>query len=372
MQEDLNDLYEAAPCGFVTMTPTGIIVKVNRTLCSWLGWPPAALVGKSIHTILGFGGKIAFETHLAPLLRLQGHVHEVALDLLTAEGTKLPSIVNAVEKRTEQGDHLLTRLAMIKAVDRRAYERALLDGRLKAEADVRQERENALLREQFIAVLGHDLRNPLAALEAGVEMLERHVLPGDQASHILAEMRGSVDRAEALIEDLLDFARGRLGGGIPADKRPTLLQPIFEQVVGEVQTFAPGQKVRSEIDVPREVVCDGRRLGQLASNLLANAASHSPTGSEIRFKASMDDERLFLSIANDGPPIPDEVRPHLFKPFFRGSVRSSRNGLGLGLFITNEIAKAHAGSLSVSSTPKETCFTFSMPLSPKSEPAEVV
>src|SRR5947209_7020003 len=124
--EDLEDLYETAPCGYVSISPESKIVKVNRTLADWVGRSSDALVGKSVHDILGFGGRIAFETHLAPLLRMQGHVNEIALDLLTADGQKIPTIANAAEKRDDEGRHVFTRLTLFKAVDRRTYERNLV------------------------------------------------------------------------------------------------------------------------------------------------------------------------------------------------------------------------------------------------------
>src|SRR5215217_6401964 len=161
--EDLEDLYETAPCGYVSVLPNGAIVKANRTIADWLGWQPDELVKKSLHDILSIGGRIAVETHLAPLLRMQGHVHETAIDLLTSDGEKIPTIANAAEKRASDGRHVFTRLTLFKAVDRRTYERSLIEARIKAETEAKIEREAAVLREQFIAVLGHDLRNPVAA-----------------------------------------------------------------------------------------------------------------------------------------------------------------------------------------------------------------
>ena len=110
-----------------------MIVKANRTLADWLGWKQDELVGRSIHDILSVGGRIAVETHLAPLLRMQGHVHEIALDLVTAHGDKIPTIANAAEKRDPEGRHLFTRLTVFKAVERRTYERSLLQGRINCE-----------------------------------------------------------------------------------------------------------------------------------------------------------------------------------------------------------------------------------------------
>ena len=131
--EDLADLYENAPCGYVSLLPDGRVVKLNGTLADWLGRAARDMVGAPFNEFLSFGGRIAFETHLAPLLRLQGHVGEIALDLLDAKAAKIPVIANAVEKRGPDGRHLLTRLTLFKAVDRRTYERSLVEARERAE-----------------------------------------------------------------------------------------------------------------------------------------------------------------------------------------------------------------------------------------------
>ena len=108
-------------------------------------------------------------------------------------------------------------------------------------------------------------------------------------------------------------------------------------------------------------------MGQLASSLLSNAVTHGASDQPIRFEAATEEDRLILWVTNGGDPIPDEVRSHLFQPFFRGEARPSRNGLGLGLFIASEIVKVHDGSLDVSSSPDVTRFTLTMPKSRRSE-----
>lgn len=356
--EDFEDLYETAPCGYLSVSPDGKVVKANRTLTDWLRVENSgALVGKSLHDILGFGGKIAFETHLAPLLRMQGHVHEIALDLLTADGEKLPTIANAAEKREPDGRHLFTRLTFFKAVDRRTFERSLIEARAKAEAESKAHREAALLREQFIAVLGHDIRNPLGALAAGVHMLDRKEQLSERGKSILQEMTGSIDRASALVDDLLDLARGSLGGGFHINRdTDEPLTPVLEQVVAELRSVAPDREIAVQIDIEEPVYCDRSRMGQLASNLLANAITHGADDRPIRFDASTKGDVFNLSVCNGGEAIPEDVRERLFQPFFRGATRASRNGLGLGLYIASEIAKAHGTILQVSSSAEETCF----------------
>lgn len=362
LTEDLLDLYETAPCGYISLSADARVSKVNRTLADWLGREPEELIGKSIHELLSFGGRIAFETHLAPLMRMQGHVNEIALDMLAADGTKIPMFGNAAEKRGIEGEHLFTRLTLFKALDRRAYERSLLEARVKAEAEFKRERETALLRDQFIAVLGHDLRNPLAALSAGIRMLEKREQLSGRGKAVVAEMGGSIDRAIGLIEDVLDFARGSLGGGIAVDRRPAELRPVLQQVVAEIRSIAPAHRIEEQVRIADPIFCDPARLAQLTSNLLSNAVTHGAADMPVVLEARTFEGQLVISVANGGGPIPDEIREQLFHPFFRGANRSSRNGLGLGLFIANEIAKAHGGSIAVSSTDEETRFTFTMPL----------
>lgn len=360
--EDLADLYDNAPCGYLSLSPDGRIVKINRTLADWLGRSGDELLGRSIHQILSFGGKIAFETHLAPLLRLQGHVHEIALDLVDAANEKIPVIANAAERRGADGEHLFSRLTVFKAVDRRSFERSLIEARIKAEAEAKSERTALELRDQFMAVLGHDLRNPLAAIRSGLRLLGKSDGHTAREEAIIGEMSRSVDRANRLIDDVLDFARGKLGSGIPLVRdHDKPLAPILEQVLIEMRAIDPEREFRARIEIAHPVDCDPDRIGQMASNLLANAATHGSPDQPILLEATTTDEAFRLSIANGGEAIPETVREHLFQPFFRGQARESKQGLGLGLFIVKEIAKAHGGAMEVTSTDEETRFTFTMP-----------
>ena len=363
--EDLADLYENAPCGYLSIAPDAKVAKVNRTLADWLGRDAAAIIGCSLHELLTFGGKIAYETHLAPLLRLQGFVHEIALDLVHADGSAMPVIANAAERRNAAGQHQFTRLTLFKAVDRRKYERSLVEARLRAEVSAADEVETARLREQFIAVLGHDLRAPLSALLAGVDMLERRENLSERGLRVVHEMRATVARGSALIENVLDFARGRLGGGIGivCDSEAPLT-PVLEQVVAEMRAFAPKRSILADFALSEPLMCDRARIAQLLQNLLSNALQHSAADSPVTVTGRCDDGRFTLNVSNLGAPIPEDARAHLFKPFVRGKVGRNRNGLGLGLFIVNEIASEHGGAMAVTSDAQATSFTFIMPLHP--------
>jgi signal transduction histidine kinase len=131
-------------------------------------------------------------------------------------------------------------------------------------------------------------------------------------------------------------------------------------VIEELQSTHPDRLIEAQLDLPHAVVADTSRIGQLLSNLLANALLYGAENEPIRVKATTN-EKFELSVCNKGKPIPAAAIERLFQPFSRGGARPSQQGLGLGLFIAAEIARAHGGKLDVSSTIEETCFTFSMP-----------
>jgi signal transduction histidine kinase len=229
------------------------------------------------------------------------------------------------------------------------------------DADLLGERTASELREQFIAVLGHDLRNPLASIDAGARMLRKRQL-NDEAAEILGLMQGSVLRMSGLIDNVLDFARGRLGGGLTLYRNADEpLEPVLQQVVGELHASWPDRVIETRFTLDDPVDCDRGRLAQLFSNLLGNALAYGATDKPIRVLARTDGALFELSISNAGEPIPDAALQRMFQPFSRGAVRPNQQGLGLGLYIAAEIARAHGGTLTVASTAAETCFTLRMP-----------
>jgi signal transduction histidine kinase len=233
---------------------------------------------------------------------------------------------------------------------------------LSAVKNLHDEQNTSALREQFIAVLGHDLRNPLASISGGVSLLRKETL-SDRGSQILGMMHGSVVRMASLIDNVLDFARGRLGDGIGLNREPGVgLEPVLRQVVNELRIGSPGRTIETDFTLPDAVNCDPSRIGQMVSNLLANGLIHGGPDEPVRLQAATTGGELEVSVANGGEPIPLEARDRLFQPFFRGHAQPSQNGLGLGLHIASEIAKAHGGTIEVASTSQETRFTFRMPL----------
>ena len=360
--DDFEDMFENAPCGYLTIQTNGRIALVNKTMLEWTGHTADDMIGKRFSDFLNMAGRIYYETHIAPLLRMQGFFNEFAIEMVTAAGEPMQMICNALEGRDAAGKPLFTRFALLQATDRRRYEQELLAAREAAKVSLADERETAELREQFIAVLGHDLRNPLASISAGARILGRDA-DTEKQHQIAAMLQTTVMRMAGLIDNVLDFARGRLGGGITLDRdarKP--LEPVLHQVIDELRLSSPGRQIEAEYAIDSPVNCDRIRIGQLVSNLVGNALSHGATNQPVRVRAETKDGLFKLSVANAGDPIPEAAMEKLFEPFFRGEVRSSRQGLGLGLHIASQIAKAHEGLLAVTSTREETRFTFEMPL----------
>jgi sigma-B regulation protein RsbU (phosphoserine phosphatase) len=305
---------------------------------------------------------------------------EVALDLVKKDGEPFPVLVNAAERRSAEGKPLFVRLTIFNATDRRRYERELLKARdelkalaatlerrvaeataeqLRSDTALTSQREEAQLREQFIAVLGHDLRNPLASIVAGTRLIQKSKLD-EKGEAITLMMQKSVMRMASLIDNVLDFARGRLGGGITLVLSSLPLEPMLQQVIDELQSTHPESIIKADFALTKPVRADPVRIGQLFSNLLGNALMYGAEGQPVTVTAKAEDE-FELAVCNVGDPITPAAMERLFSPFARGEVRPSKQGLGLGLYIASEIAKAHGGRIDVTSTPELTCFTLRMP-----------
>jgi signal transduction histidine kinase len=220
----------------------------------------------------------------------------------------------------------------------------------KTKAALVDANESGRLREQFIAVLGHDLRTPLSAIRMSADLLETKT-EDKRSLNLISAIRNSSTRMGHLIENVLDFARGRLGSGIP----------IKRQLV-EVQASHPRVSLEHALALPTGVYCDPLRLSQLLSNLLGNAVTHGSKEACISVRAYTEADEIVISVTNQGAPIPAELMPLLFQPFTRSEAGQRGEGLGLGLYIASQITAAHNGALSVTSTLESgTCFVARFP-----------
>jgi signal transduction histidine kinase len=230
-------------------------------------------------------------------------------------------------------------------------------------ADVKEalhdEQATAELREQFIAVLGHDIRNPLGAILNGTDLLLLGAALEPKMQATVQRIQRSARRIGALVDDVVDFTRGRMGGGITLDLRhETNLADKLEQVIAELQSSYPQRDIRSALAIRAPLLCDAGRIAQLLSNLLKNALVHGAPDAPVTVSAQSAAGIFSIAVTNGGPAIPAEKLKQLFKPYFRGTPSASQEGLGLGLFIVAEIARSHGGEIDVTSDANGTCFQF--------------
>lgn len=233
---------------------------------------------------------------------------------------------------------------------------------LATEAALRHERENASLREQFIAVLGHDLRNPLSAVSATAELLSLRKNEPDLVK-IGQRLKSTTLRMARLIDDVMDFARGRLGAGIGVsiDDVDDLAMAL-RVVVAEVREANPDRLLADDIAIPGRVRCDRARVQQLLSNLLGNAVTHGAAEFPVRVLARVEGGELVVSVLNGGEAIAAESLGRVFEPYWRPATSKPGGGLGLGLYICKQIVSAHGGTLDVRSSAEEgTCFVVRLP-----------
>ncbi|MEO8405264.1 MAG: PAS domain-containing sensor histidine kinase [Chitinophagaceae bacterium] len=357
--ENFQDLMDHALCGYATTDTQGVIILANNKLADWLQIPIEEIKGRKFSDILAVGGRIYYETHLGPLLRMQGHVDEVAVQLLAKNGDRFPVLLNAYERRDEQGQPMFIRLLIIKATDRLKYEANIQEEKRRLASEILDQRDRIKLRDQLIAILGHDLRNPLSSIISGTDFLQQS-LQNETDKLLVNIVQRSANRMSELINNIMDFARTRLGTGIVLELSDAKLQPMLQHIVQELHVQFPKRQINFQFHIDEPVFCDGSRICQLFSNLLANALTHGDASAPVEVQAIHQKHHFELSISNQGTPIPQNMIDHIFEPFTREKTRPSHNGLGLGLYIASQISHAHQGTLICTSTVEKTVFLFQM------------
>lgn len=354
-------LLDQAACGLLQTSDDGTFIRVNRTFCQWVGRGADELIGqRRFQELLTAGGRIFHQTHWSPLLRMQGTVSEVKLELVHVDGTLVPMVVNAI--RHEHQGQIVHEIAAYVARDRDKYERELLAARKEATRLHNEAKDRALLAEQMIGIVSHDLRNPVSAIVLTTELLGHDALSPTQ-QYAAAGILRAAKRATQLINDLLDFTQARLGAGLALSPAACDLHEVIGEAIDELRLVYPGRALQHVRTGDGRGSADASRLVQLVGNLVSNAVSHGHPEAPITITSDGAlASALTLAVHNHGDAIPPTLLSSLFEPMTRGAKASSSRSVGLGLFIVREIAKAHGGAVAVrSSEPEGTTFTVTLP-----------
>ncbi|WP_370195822.1 MULTISPECIES: ATP-binding protein [Aurantimonas] len=386
--EDLEDLFESAPCGYVSADAKGRITKVNQTLLAWLGHERAQLHGQRFQDFLNIAGKIYYETHFAPLLRMQGFFNEVALDLVRADGTAFPVLVNAVERRDDTGDVRFIRMTVFNASDRRRYERELLEARNAAEqasAELRdlnltlEQRINDAVQErlraedqirqmqkmeavgQLTGGIAHDFNNMLAIVIGGLNLVQRRLAKGDTdvGQFISGAMEGA-NRAATLTQRLLAFSRQQplSPQALKANDMVSDMSELLRRTLGEtiqMETVLAGGLWQT--------YADAGQLENVVLNLAVNARDAMPDGGRLTIETAnchldnayaaehgvAEGQYVLVAVTDNGSGMPPEVAAKAFDPFF--TTKGVGKGTGLGLSQVFGFVKQSGGHVKIYSEP---------------------
>ncbi|MFC3607282.1 PAS domain-containing sensor histidine kinase [Stutzerimonas tarimensis] len=380
---DPQSLYEEAPCGLLVTKEDGTILRANLTFSQWIGFTEQELRSRRFQNLLTMGGRIFHQTHWAPLMKLQGSVAEVKLDLLRRDRRTFTVLLNGVRRAGVNG--VQHELALFTINDRDKYERELLKARKLAEELLRQKsaaeaelrlaqaelskafeeaQKRASFAEQMVAIASHDLKNPLTAIKMSTDVLAQGERTARE-TNLLGYITQSASRAERLISDLLDFTLVRVGRGIVVSPSDLDLHDLVRQSVEELRVAFPKARLVHDAVGTGTARLDADRVHQLIGNLVGNSVSYGDLERPIVVTSKLEDDMAYVAVVNHGAVISPSLLAKLFEPMIRGA--NADNGVrsvGLGLFIVREIAKAHGGRVSVSSDEESgTSFTVSFPFS---------
>jgi PAS domain S-box-containing protein len=348
--EDLADFLENAPVAIRSVDPAGTIVWANRAELELLGYRADEYIGRPI---------AAFHDDPAGLADMRARL---------ARGETLRDYETRLRAKDGTLRHVLVSSNMIvrdgKQISSRCFSRDITDRR-RAE----DERDRVIaelgrtirLNDMFAGILGHDLRGPLSTIVMASQVLLGSI-DDPKGVRTIQRVLTSAGRMQQMISQLLDFARARVDGGIELDRQTIDVATIARDVIEEVRFARPEWTIDVEIDGDARGDYDGSRLAQVFSNLIGNAAQHGSPEAPLCVRIDgRDAASIRVEIENRGAIAPDVV-PVLFSPFRGSRNHTTRSeGLGLGLFITDHIVRAHGGQIAVESADGTTTFRLDLP-----------
>ena len=355
------ELLEHAPCGLLVTEPDGTIRLANATFCAWTGYRLADLVHeRRIQDLFTVGGRLFHHTHWLPLMQMQGSAAEMKFDILHREGHRVPMLFNAVTRQHKS--RIYHELAVVVVHDRQKYEQELLRARKHAESALaeQQKAQQALARsrdqlaqadrrkDEFLATLSHELRNPLSAMHNVLAILRRQSL-GPETDRLHGMLGRQVDYLTRLVSDLLDVSR-IAQGKLQLRRQPTELASVVRDAVELVQSSIDGAAQSLGISLPRKPVivdADPVRLTQVLLNLLHNATKYTPHAGHISLGVTCDDFHAVICVRDSGVGIAREDLDRVFEMFSQvsSSDEHSEGGLGIGLALVRGLVALHGGAI---------------------------
>lgn len=366
---------DASDYGLLLTLHSGQVVSANAAVCSLLGYTQEALVGMRLQQMLTMEARTLHQLYWQPLIGQLGAVANVKLDFIHRQGFIIPLMSNAItcapsktivheltlfnpENQHYEHDLVCARLLAERCLANNLKAQRALLSRSRACVMHPTEPKQSVLSGQMLGIVSHDLRTPLLAISMAADLLKRRS-HGPESPKLLGAISHSVARAQRLVADLLDFTLTQAGRSIVVQPRVADLPNAVDGCLNELRLTFPGHVLTYRHTGERSALFDTDRLYQMIGNLVANAVAYGEPRTLVHVTSCTEEAAATLRVHNSGPPIPVDLIKHVFEPLVRGDQPiSGATNIGLGLFIVNEIAKAHAGGVSVESTEqKGTTFT---------------
>lgn len=345
-----------APCGFLAFSDDGKVIEVNSTLLQLLGYRREDLLELHIEKIFSVAGRIFYQTHFFPLLKLKEKVEEIYLDLRSKDDENIPVLVNAV--RHERDGKLFNNCIFVPMRKRNQFEDEILRAKKEAEAAVRA-------KDEFLSVVSHELRTPLNAILGWSRILKTKKLDDAAFAQAAEAIERGARSQSKLIEDILDFSR-IISGKLRLEVQKVDLTNVIEMAVDVVSLSAKAKNIRLEVilDSNGYVSGDSHRLQQVVWNLLTNAVKFTPKGGRVQVRLERVNSSVEISVSDTGKGISPEFLPYVFDRFQQADNSTSRRhgGLGLGLAITRHIVELHGGTVRAESPGENMGATFTVSL----------
>ncbi len=389
----MSDLLDNLPCGVVSFTDDGVIRYANETVADTLGYTRDEMRGRHVETLLTIAGRIFYQTHFFPLLRLHGNADEIFLLLRRKDGQEVGALVNA--RRRERDGVIISDCVLLEVKERRKYEDELLRARHAAEAaNAELEQQAKILQDQaaelesqseelqtlndelveqteeleksraaaedanrakseFLATMSHELRTPLNAIGGYVQLIELgiHGPVTDAQRETLGRVVRSQRHLLRLINDLLNLARIE-AGHVEYHVNPVSVADLVDAVVPMIEPQMAVASLRLTVSLPPglQVRADRDKAEQILINLLTNALKFTPERGHVAVKVAVDDSGVWTNIhvADTGIGIKPEKLQSIFEPFVQLQERQTE-GTGLGLAISRDLAVGMGGDLRVES-----------------------
>jgi sigma-B regulation protein RsbU (phosphoserine phosphatase) len=368
-QENLEDLYEHAPCGYCSCLPDGTLVKLNHTLLDWLGYSRPELVARQcFQHLLTKGGQLHFETHGVPLLLLNGYVRELSYSLRRKDGTTIPVLLNATLVRDTDGEPLVVRATLFDITERRKYEQELVRARAHAEEQGAQlaranaqltARNEQLMRtnadlDSFVYTASHDLKQPIDNM-AGLfdELKHTATFTDPEAANMVGMFAEAIQQILITIEGLTAVVQvQRQPDELPEEA--TALQPVAEEIIRSLQPQANALAAEFALNFVAAPTLRMARpsLHSLLYNLLSNTLRYAdPTQPpRIRVGTTLAAGNVVLTVQDNGRGIDlARHRVNLFQLFRRFHPEVAA-GSGVGLYLVHRLVEQAGGQIEVEST----------------------